>query len=169
MLARATLTLTLFLCLLAPSVAQTWFTPPKKSESQVRMLRDLFRQPVSTWKATLATHEELLDEQFVENVSRRISWGIENNHIDDALRFAMVGDMVLELRGGEPYMRTLVWGRMYPPIQTIDPSVVVSFPLRRDAERAKALKQRLLRDLIGKTAESALKSVSPEEGQADPR
>lgn len=64
----------------------------------VEMLRDMFRKPVTEWKADLQNHNKLLTNDFFENIEKRIRWGIENNHIDDAFRFAMVGDFGAEVK-----------------------------------------------------------------------
>lgn len=66
------------------------------STSAVEMLREMFRTPVTEWQGTLRSHRGLLNEEFFTNVSKRVRWGIENNHVDDAFRFAMVGDFAAE-------------------------------------------------------------------------
>lgn len=84
--------LSVAMLLLTVAVAQAASTP-------VEMLRDLFRSPVTEWKQILAESKPLLNEQFFTNVEKRVRWGIENNHIDDAMRFAMVGDFAAEIKG----------------------------------------------------------------------
>lgn len=66
--------------------------------STIEMLRDLFRAPTTEWREVLKESRPLLDEGFFKNVERRIRWGIENNHVDDAFRFAMVGDFAAEVK-----------------------------------------------------------------------
>lgn len=73
-------------------------TTAQAATSPVEMLRELFRRPETEWKQILTQSRSLLDQQFFENVEKRIRWGIENNHIDDAFRFAMVGDFASEVR-----------------------------------------------------------------------
>jgi tetratricopeptide (TPR) repeat protein len=80
----------------AALVSATLWTGAFAAESSVDMLRDMFRQPVTEWKQTLRSNTRLLNEEFFTNVGKRIRWGIENNHVDDAFRFAMVGDFGAE-------------------------------------------------------------------------
>lgn len=68
------------------------------AKTPVEMLRDMFRKPVTEWKSELQSNNKLLTNDFFESVERRIRWGIENNHIDDAFRFAMVGDFGAEVK-----------------------------------------------------------------------
>lgn len=63
------------------------------------MLRDLFRLPITEWRQHLQDNRRLLGPDFFSNVEKRIRWGVENNHIDDAFRFAMVGDFGSEVTG----------------------------------------------------------------------
>jgi tetratricopeptide (TPR) repeat protein len=75
--------------------ASLW-TGALAAENSVEMLREMFRLPVTEWKQTLKSNSRLLNEEFFTNVGKRIRWGIENNHVDDAFRFAMVGDFGAE-------------------------------------------------------------------------
>lgn len=64
--------------------------------TSVEMLRELFRLPPTEWRQQLKSNSRLLDDEFFTNVEKRVRWGIENNHVDDAFRFAMVGDFASE-------------------------------------------------------------------------
>lgn len=74
-------------------------TQAQAATSQVEMLREMFRKPASEWKQVMQESRALLDANFFENVEKRVRWGIENNHVDDAFRFAMVGDFGSEVKG----------------------------------------------------------------------
>lgn len=76
----------------AALLSTTLWTGALAATTSVEMLRDMFRLPVTEWKDTLRSNTRLLNAEFFDNVSKRIRWGIENNHVDDAFRFAMVGD-----------------------------------------------------------------------------
>lgn len=65
-----------------------WFSEPRATP--VQMLRHLFESPVTSWPTILKRHEYLLNEQFFENVDKRILWGMENEHYDDAARFSLL-------------------------------------------------------------------------------
>lgn len=67
------------------------------SES-TEMVRSLLRTPNSEWREALQHSVHLLDDQFFESIDKRVSWGINNNHKDDALLFARVGDFAAEAR-----------------------------------------------------------------------
>ena len=60
------------------------------------MLMEMFRTPITEWRQQLKDNSRLLDEDFFTNVGKRIRWGIENNHVDDAFRFAIAGDFACE-------------------------------------------------------------------------
>lgn len=96
----------LFTQLLAstPSAAQTWFTEPKPEP--VKMLRELFRSPVTEWERILTENRSILNQSFFDNVAKRIRWGVENGHIDDAHRFALVGDMAARVTGSKAVFRS---------------------------------------------------------------
>lgn len=61
--------------------------------AQVMMLKQLFGSDQSDWKEILARHSGLLDQTFFERCEARIRWGIENNHFEDSIRFAIVADL----------------------------------------------------------------------------
>ena len=107
---RAVLVATLLLFpLLAsvPSTAQTWFTDPRPEP--VKMLRELFRSPVTEWERILTKNRSILNESFFENIAKRIRWGVGNGHIDDAHRFALVGDMAARVAGSKAVFRSDLW------------------------------------------------------------
>ena len=62
------------------------------------MVRELFALPVAEWKAHLKANETLVDKSFFDSIDKRVRWGLENNHFDDAFRFAMLGDFAAEVR-----------------------------------------------------------------------
>lgn len=76
----------------AALLSATLWTGAFAATTSVEMLRDMFRLPVTEWQSTLRANSRLLNAEFFDNVGKRIRWGIENNHVDDAFRFAMVGD-----------------------------------------------------------------------------
>ncbi len=108
MRSRAGLSFLLLLFLQWPVQAQDkgWFATSREHLAQVEMLRELFRLPIGTWKEHLAANQRLLTDDFLNQVERRIRWGLENKHFDDASRFATVGDLTLELRGRRPVFQT---------------------------------------------------------------
>ena len=59
---------------------------------QALMLRKLFASPVDDWSEVLEKNEKLLDTSFFQRVEARIRWSVDNGQVDDALRFALVGD-----------------------------------------------------------------------------
>jgi len=63
---------------------------------QVQMLKNVFNQPPSEWPGILRENSGLIDQTFFERVDARIRWSAENNQVDDALRFAMVGDFACD-------------------------------------------------------------------------
>ena len=67
------------------------------SES-TEMLRSLLKTPSSEWRETLDKSTHLLDDQFFKSIDMRMSWGIENNHLEDSLVFARVGDFAAEAK-----------------------------------------------------------------------
>ena len=61
--------------------------------SQVLMLRRVFAASVDTWSSILEDNRKLLDKSFFERVESRIKWSIDNGQVEDAVRFAYVGDL----------------------------------------------------------------------------
>ena len=66
---------------------------------QIQMLKQMFRQPQPDWPGILRENSGLLDQSFFERVDARIRWSADNNQIDDAIRFAMVGDFACDAAG----------------------------------------------------------------------
>ena len=57
----------------------------------------------------LVDHRDQLDDAFFERVMARILWSVENNQVDDAIRFALVGDMASQTMGRPgQYRATLI-------------------------------------------------------------
>lgn len=65
-----------------------WFS--ERRLTPVQMLQGLFRSQVTDWPEILKRHEYLLTDRFFENIDKRIVWGLENGHFDDADRFRML-------------------------------------------------------------------------------
>lgn len=63
---------------------------------QVDLIRKVFRQNQPDWPPLLRDNSGLLDDSFFERVDKRIRWSIDNNQIDDAIRFSMLGDMAAD-------------------------------------------------------------------------
>lgn len=61
--------------------------------SQVLMLRRVFSAPVEAWPDVLKENRKLIDKSFFERVEQRIKWSIDNGQVEDAVRFAYVGDL----------------------------------------------------------------------------
>ncbi len=76
-----------------------WTGANAAATTSVEMLREMFSRPITEWQQTLRSNTRLLNEEFFTNVGKRVRWGIENNHVDDALRFAIVGDFAAEAVG----------------------------------------------------------------------
>jgi tetratricopeptide (TPR) repeat protein len=115
------------------------------ASSPVEMLRDLFRSPVTEWKQILNQSKALLNEQFFTNVEKRVRWGIENNHIDDAMRFAMVGDFASEVKNRPaPYRIDLAQlffdAENFTMASQMVENILITSPDTPPAKRAKYLK-----------------------------
>ncbi|MEW6281683.1 MAG: CDC27 family protein [Candidatus Eremiobacterota bacterium] len=67
--------------------------------AQVLMLRELFRTEQTQWMSTLEKHRGLLDASFFERCEARIRWALDNFHVEDAFRFAIVADFAAKLTG----------------------------------------------------------------------
>ena len=61
--------------------------------AQVMMLRKVFASPVTNWKDILNENRRLIDNSFFERVESRIRWSLDNGQVEDAIRFAYVGDL----------------------------------------------------------------------------
>lgn len=66
---------------------------------QVQMLKQMFRLEQSQWPQTLKDNAGLIDESFFERIDQRIRWSANNNQVEDAIRFAMVGDFACDAVG----------------------------------------------------------------------
>jgi hypothetical protein len=78
-------------------------------DSQKLLLMQVLRADQEDWPAVLVDHREQLDEAFFERVRVRILWAVENNQIEDAIRFSVVGDMASQTLGRPgSYRATLV-------------------------------------------------------------
>ncbi|MBQ7503025.1 tetratricopeptide repeat protein [bacterium] len=80
---------------LALSFSVSAFQPSFAAEesSQVLMLRKVFATAVEGWEDILRANTKLLDKSFFERVESRIKWSIDNGQVEDAVRFAYVGDL----------------------------------------------------------------------------
>lgn len=66
---------------------------------QAQLLKQLFRTTEPDWIGILRENTGLLDQTFFERVDSRIRWSAENNQIDDAIRFSLVGDLACDALG----------------------------------------------------------------------
>jgi Tfp pilus assembly protein PilF len=66
---------------------------------QAQLLKQLFRTTEPDWLGILRENSGLLDQTFFERVDARIRWSAENNQIDDAIRFSLVGDLACDALG----------------------------------------------------------------------
>ena len=112
------------------------------------MLRNLFRLPITEWRQHLKEHRGMLGPDFFKNVERRIRWGVENNHIDDAFRFAMVGDFGSEVKGRPANFRIdlaeiFFKAENYLMTAQIAENIIITSPNGSAANRAWFLKARL--------------------------
>lgn len=115
----------------------------------IELLRDMFRRPASEWRGQLKQHNYLLTNDFFTNVEKRIRWGLENNHIDDALRFAMVGDFGAEVKRRPANFRidmADVFFKAENDLMTgqIVDNIIISSPGTPSAKKARFLRGRLL-------------------------
>ena len=68
-------------------------------ESQRLLLSQVLRAEPSDWSAVLVDHREQLDEEFLQRVQDSILLSLQNNQVDEAIRFAVVGDLASEAMG----------------------------------------------------------------------
>lgn len=66
---------------------------------QAQMLKQLFGQNRSEWPGILNENSGLLDQSFFERIDARIRWSAEANQVEDAVRFAEVGDLACDAAG----------------------------------------------------------------------
>lgn len=78
-------------CLLAgPSVLPAFAVD---EAVQAQLLKQLFRAPQENWLQILTENNRVIDNTFFERCDARIRWDMENNQIEDALRFSLVADL----------------------------------------------------------------------------
>lgn len=78
-------------------LGMTVWTTAWAASTSGEMLREMFAVPPTEWRQHLEANRRLLNDEFFTNVDKRLRWGIENNHVDDAFRFAMMGDFAAEV------------------------------------------------------------------------
>lgn len=66
---------------------------------QVMMLKKLFASPMLDWQRILEENRHILDASYFDRVERRIRWSLDNGQVEDAVRFAIVGDMSAKAAG----------------------------------------------------------------------
>lgn len=124
-------------------------TTAQAATSPVEMLRDMFRTPPTEWRDILRSSKPILDPEFFKNVEKRVRWGLENNHIDDAFRFAMVGDFASEVKNQPANFRIdmaemfFKAGNQTMTGQIVE-NIIVTSPNTEPAVKAKYLKAQLL-------------------------
>lgn len=75
-------------------------------QQQVEMLKEVLARPIPQWKEVLARHRGVIDNTFFGNVEKRIRWALDHNHVDDAIRFSIIGDFASEVTGRPANFRT---------------------------------------------------------------
>ncbi len=68
-------------------------------QAQIEMLKEVFRTPIPQWKEVMGRYRGLLNSEFFTKIERRVRWSVDHNHIDDAFRFALLGDIGKEVVG----------------------------------------------------------------------
>ncbi len=81
----------------AALLGMTLWTTAWAASTSGEMLNEMFAVPPTEWRRHLETNRRLLNDEFFTNVDKRVRWGIEYNHVDDAFRFAMMGDFAAEV------------------------------------------------------------------------
>lgn len=66
---------------------------------QVQFLKELFKRPESEYLEYMKQNTRVLDSTFFDRSEARMRWDIENNQIEDALRFAFVCDLAARAVG----------------------------------------------------------------------
>lgn len=79
--------------LLGTSLLVSYPVQAADEASQVLMLRRVFSAPVEYWPDLLKKNTDLIDKSFFERVEQRMKWSIDNGQVEDAVRFAYVGDL----------------------------------------------------------------------------
>ena len=112
--------------ILAASLAGSLICAPALAvdeTQQVELLRQVFRLPINEWPGKLREGSGLIDQAFFERVDKRIRWSVDNNQIDDAIRFAMVGDFACDAvgrKGGYRYAMILAFQKNGNDAQALD-------------------------------------------------
>lgn len=123
-------------------------SPGRAEGTAVGVLREMFRRPVTEWKGTLRAHSHLLDGEFFASVDRRIQWGLDNGHVDDAFRFAMVGDFAAEAVGRPQSYRVDLAQGFFDVQEDQLASQVVEDVLQTSAGSRSAIRAQFLRGQI---------------------
>ena len=77
---------------------------------QMQLVKQLIRFPQNEWPKILEDSRQLLDASFFERCDARIRWGIDNNQIEDAIRFSMIADAAMRANGQNgKYRMSLVY------------------------------------------------------------
>jgi tetratricopeptide (TPR) repeat protein len=77
---------------------------------QMQLIKQLIRFPQNEWAKMLDESRQLLDASFFERCDSRIRWGIDNNQIEDAIRFSMISDAAMRANGQNgKYRMSLVY------------------------------------------------------------
>ncbi len=77
---------------------------------QMQLVKQLIRFPQNEWPKILEDSRQLLDASFFERCDARIRWGIDNNQIEDAVRFSMIADAAMRANGQNgKYRMSLVY------------------------------------------------------------
>lgn len=66
---------------------------------QVQFLKGLFSRPESEWLEFMKNNTRVLDSTFFDRSEARMRWDLENNQVEDALRFAFVCDLAARAVG----------------------------------------------------------------------
>lgn len=122
------------------------------ASSDMEMLRKLFGSPRQEWKEQLAQHQPLLDDQFFAKVSQRISWSLENNHKDDAIRFALVGDLGSQVVSRQANYRLELAHRFVAAKDVEGAMSALEHVSAQDATKAQVAEAERLRAELQKTA-----------------
>lgn len=109
------------------------------------MLREMFGTPPTEWRQQLEANRRLLNDEFFTNVDKRVRWGIENNHVDDAFRFAMVGDFAAEVARRPANYRIDLAGLFFKAQNWVMTRQIVDNIIITSRETPAALEAQLLR------------------------
>lgn len=90
-------------CALAAAIACSLAAAPPAfcadEKVQAQLLNQVFSRPEPEWTTILRDNAELIDQSFFQRVDERLRWNAENNQIDDAIRFALLGDFACNAVG----------------------------------------------------------------------